>query len=458
MIGYHQTSLIVRIGHSFRKMKSGNNPERGVILFYINHKKTTIPSLTSFFHQDAKLQPKDGASSSLLQKVLTFLSETSGEKEISHLKQQVNDISLQFDKVTQKVTSIRDQTVTLQSKYEDLQKEHLQLMMRRDSWSEVDIQRFADITSSEVHTKRELDTSRIQLKQCEDLQEKTKKEYMDAVRKRYHEEQLWQDKWRVISTYGTWILIGINSIVFLGGQMLHQRREGERIRILSNLMDDKLSRIIASEKVNLRRDHDDDDMLDDEHNNHTTKDRNHAVEQESLDMSTIPTESKDATLNEQETNEYQSRSTNTDTQTDVIQAPAKKALADAIESVPDGQMNHHQLSQQQQQQHRHHNRIQSTINYFKRYFIRDGQILASNDVDSNAKTQFHESKSSEKHITNNHESNTTWIHPRIQNLMHQMKSLVHDTVHDLHTPSMVVGAVTAIAMMTLGSNTTSVRK
>jgi hypothetical protein len=39
-----------------------------------------------------------------------------------------------------------------------------------------------------------------------------------------------------------------------------------------------------------------------------------------------------------------------------------------------------------------------------------------------------------------------------------MKSLVHDTVHDLHTPSMVVGAVTAIAMMTLGSNTTSVRK
>lgn len=447
------------MGHSFRKMRRGNcnniNPERRVVLFYYtNHKKTVLPSLTSFYHQDAKLQAKDGTSSSFLQKVLTFLSETSGEKEISYLKQQVNDISLQFDKVTQQVTFIRDQTVTLQSKYEDLQKEHLQLMMRRDSWSEVDIQRFADITSSEVHTKRELDTSRIQLKQCEDLQEKTKKEYMDAVRKRYHEEQLWQDKWRVISTYGTWILIGINSIVFIGGQMLHQRREGERIRILSNLMDDKLSRIIALETVN-QKDHDD---LDDEHK-HTTKDpNNHVVEQKPLEMSTISMESKDAMLNEQETDEYQPRSTNTDTQMDVIHAPANKALAHATESVPDGQMNHHH---QPPQHHRHHNRIQTAMNYFKRYFVRDGQNLASNDVDSNAKTLFHESKNSDNHIThitNNHQSNTTWIYPRIQILMHQMKSLVHDTVHDLHTPSLVVGAVTAIVMMTLGSNTTLIRK
>ena len=114
--------------------------------------------------QDADIKP----SFSVIQKALTIISETSGEKEISYLKQQVNDISQEFDKVTQQVTFIRMQTSKLQSKYEDLQKEHLQLMMRRDSWSEVDIQRFADITGSEVHTKRELDHSRIQLKQFED--------------------------------------------------------------------------------------------------------------------------------------------------------------------------------------------------------------------------------------------------------------------------------------------------
>eukprot|EP00562_Extubocellulus_spinifer_P018890 CAMPEP_0178601730 /NCGR_PEP_ID=MMETSP0697-20121206/34548_1 /TAXON_ID=265572 /ORGANISM="Extubocellulus spinifer, Strain CCMP396" /LENGTH=146 /DNA_ID=CAMNT_0020239817 /DNA_START=1 /DNA_END=439 /DNA_ORIENTATION=- len=39
---------------------------------------------------------------------------------------------------------------------------------------------------------------------------------MDAMRKRYHEEQIWNDRWRVLGVYGTWGLIALNSVLFLG--------------------------------------------------------------------------------------------------------------------------------------------------------------------------------------------------------------------------------------------------
>jgi hypothetical protein len=317
--------------------------------------------------QDPGIKP----TFSVLQKALTIISETSGEKEISYLKQQVNVISQEFDKVTQQVTSIRMQTSKLQSKYEDLQKEHLQLMMRRDSWSEVDIQRFADITGSEVHTKRELDHSRIQLKQCEDLQEKTKKEYMDAVRKRYHEEQLWQDKWRVISTYGTWILIGINSIVFIGGQMLHQRREGERIRIFSSLIDDKLSRIMVSADAHAVKGDNDNDEKDDTTSTHHD---NNTIHQEA------------------------------DTKGDALEKDQS-----TVQCVP----------------------LESSDDNVEHYEENDDSCML--------------------HDTKYTIMNYNWI----RNLAIQTKSLVHDTVQHLHTPSMILGAVTAVAMMTLRSGSAS---
>ena len=178
--------------------------------------------------------------SSLIKKVRTVLSETSGESEISALKEKVNMASQKFDSATQAVTRIRTEAHQLQSKFESLQNEHMNLMMRRDSWTEYDIKRFATVTSEEIKIKRDLDAARSKLQKCEEEQELRQVEFMDAVRTRYHEEQIWQDKWRVVSTYGTWLLIGMNSILFLGGQYLNRVREDQRVQKLSAIVVDSL--------------------------------------------------------------------------------------------------------------------------------------------------------------------------------------------------------------------------
>jgi hypothetical protein len=61
---------------------------------------------------------------------------------------------------------------------------------------------------------------------------------MDALRRRYHEEQVWNDKWRVLGTYWTWSLIALNSVVFVGGQFLYYRREEQRLVAIQNILQD----------------------------------------------------------------------------------------------------------------------------------------------------------------------------------------------------------------------------
>lgn len=178
----------------------------------------------------------------LFDRVKTMFSETFGEHEISALKKKVNEVSQHFDLSTQSVANARSRARALQTQYEDLQKDHMSLMMRRESWTDTDITKFAEVTSNEVKVKRALDEARVALQKSEEEQEFRQLEYMDAVRMRYHEEQIWQDKWRVISTYGTWILIGLNSMIFIGGQFFHQMREQARVEALEELLNEKLSK------------------------------------------------------------------------------------------------------------------------------------------------------------------------------------------------------------------------
>ncbi|CAO3694065.1 unnamed protein product [Rhizopus stolonifer] len=58
------------------------------------------------------------------------------------------------------------------------------------------------------------------------------REYMELARsimERYHEEQLWSDKIRSASTYGTWALMGVNLLLFIAVQTIFEPRKRKRL-------------------------------------------------------------------------------------------------------------------------------------------------------------------------------------------------------------------------------------
>ena len=120
--------------------------------------------------------------------------------------------------------------------FEHSQLEHTRLLRSRDTWTSTQAYDFAKLLEKEIDIRKELENAKKTLANLESEQLSSMHSYMNHLRRRYHEEQLWQDKWRVYSTYGTWILIVLNSLVFLISQYMTRIRESQRMKDVQELV------------------------------------------------------------------------------------------------------------------------------------------------------------------------------------------------------------------------------
>jgi She9 / Mdm33 family len=175
--------------------------------------------------------------------------EHSGQREIDTLKVSVQKASTNFDVAIERVTMCRTTVEISQQAHDEAQKLLSNLLLRRDQWDGTDAASFVEYTSNEVKARHQLVSTRKELRKAEEEASRCQQEFMDVMRQRYHEEHVWQEKWRMLGTYGTWILIGLNSIAFFGTQFFHQAREVKRLKAIEELITDnqqKMQQIITS--------------------------------------------------------------------------------------------------------------------------------------------------------------------------------------------------------------------
>lgn len=225
--------LRLRIGARVSAVKfSSQDTKDGVAE---NAPSTTTTALTVTKPKEEDAEPK-----SSLEKMLKYaqdmIEESSGFLEIEKLKTSVQEASAKFDEATQRVSASRLQLAEAQKAHDQAHKKHVSLLMRREEWSAEDAASFVNITSVEVNARQALMEAQELLRRSEDQAIQCQHLYMDVMRQRYHEEQLHQDKWRLFGTYGTWSLIGINTLVFLVGQYRAERREIKRLNNMEELL------------------------------------------------------------------------------------------------------------------------------------------------------------------------------------------------------------------------------
>ncbi len=114
-------------------------------------------------------------------------------------------------------------------------------MQVRNKWTPAQAMEFAKLLEKEVQVRSNLEQAKKDLAEKETHQSKLQIDYMNNLRKRYHEEQIWTDRWRILSTYGTWGLIALNSVVFLISQYLFRLREQQRMKDFETLLKETLS-------------------------------------------------------------------------------------------------------------------------------------------------------------------------------------------------------------------------
>ncbi|GAK67960.1 mitochondrial distribution and morphology family 33 [Moesziomyces antarcticus] len=139
----------------------------------------------------------------------------SGYAAIESLKQQITLLESDLDtKRLLAAQAKRDYLDSVQSRSAS-QRETNDLLSRKASWTETDLSRYTQLLRAEhTMTKHEAEAEKT-LEQTEAEVQKAFDSMMKAVMVRYHEEQLWSDRMRGMSTYGSLIVAGLNAFLFI---------------------------------------------------------------------------------------------------------------------------------------------------------------------------------------------------------------------------------------------------
>lgn len=134
----------------------------------------------------------------------------SGYEEVLEAKAQVLEAEVELKQLRDEQSILRQEYMKAISKRAGSQQTVNKLLQRREDWSDADLNAYMELVKSEhveARSEREA-TERYEL-----IGNRVNAAWDDVVRKtleRYHQEQIWSDRVRAGSTYGSMIIAGLN--------------------------------------------------------------------------------------------------------------------------------------------------------------------------------------------------------------------------------------------------------
>lgn len=95
------------------------------------------------------------------------------------------------------------------------QREVNELLQRKHAWSAADLERFTHLYRNDHANEVAENEAQEAFSVAEREAEEAAASLSKSILSRYHEEQVWSDKIRRMSTWGTWGLMGVNVLLFL---------------------------------------------------------------------------------------------------------------------------------------------------------------------------------------------------------------------------------------------------
>lgn len=90
-----------------------------------------------------------------------------------------------------------------------------ELLQRKSSWTDADVSAFTSLVRSDHQLEQHEVATKAKVSENDDALDREFAELMRAILARYHEEQVWSDKIRSASTYGSMMVLGVNVVVFI---------------------------------------------------------------------------------------------------------------------------------------------------------------------------------------------------------------------------------------------------
>lgn len=142
------------------------------------------------------------------------LNDVTGYLGIEKLKNAVEQLEQELQKQKREVRASKIRYLEAIQKRSDSQKEINELLTRKHNWSPEDVERFTELYRNDHSNQQEEANAEQQLADAEAAVDSVQNKLTQLILTRYHEEQIWSDKIRQALTWGTWIIMGINVLLF----------------------------------------------------------------------------------------------------------------------------------------------------------------------------------------------------------------------------------------------------
>ncbi|KAI2466795.1 Mdm33 family-domain-containing protein [Annulohypoxylon bovei var. microspora] len=143
------------------------------------------------------------------------INDLTGYSGIEVLKSQIAALEASLASAQAALHAARSAYKSAVSSRSATQREVTTLLARQKTWSPADFERFTALYRQDYELEALVLERAAELEDAEREAERLGRELNTGILSRYHEEQIWSDKIRRMSTWGTWGLMGVNILLFL---------------------------------------------------------------------------------------------------------------------------------------------------------------------------------------------------------------------------------------------------
>ncbi|CAD6567471.1 MAG: sensitivity to high expression protein she9 [Alectoria sarmentosa] len=143
------------------------------------------------------------------------LNDLTGYSGIEALKKDIEQQEIHVQATRTSLQKAREDYTLAISQRSSSQREVNELLQRKHAWTPNDLERFTELYRSDHANEQAEAAAQENLLTIERRAEEAAAKLSASILARYHEEQIWSDKIRRMSTWGTWGLMGVNVLLFL---------------------------------------------------------------------------------------------------------------------------------------------------------------------------------------------------------------------------------------------------
>lgn len=144
-----------------------------------------------------------------------MLNDLTGYSVMESLKASIHELEKTLKEKKEEVRDCKDTYSQAIARRSQLQKEMNELLTRKHNWSPMDLERFTELYRNDHKYEQEEVNSLQRLNEAEQEVDAIQLRLTQQILSRYHEEQIWSDKIRRASTWGTWAIMVANLFLFV---------------------------------------------------------------------------------------------------------------------------------------------------------------------------------------------------------------------------------------------------